>query len=245
MIETYHPTNPETREKFSPFDSITVHKFSIKIWDACGFIQIINFCQLAKSRIKKALNISKKDKSFKRPETMNDLPDSDSSDDPIKNDTYKGLSEAAIHLGEGAVLYLQMMKTLAILFFLLTLINIPLCALLESSTRSNSYAKFTNALKYFSIGNLAVPEQLCSYSHILYQKSADQFDGSLKKPQQFYDEKALKENMSNIDIKCKTKDDYIRDYDKIGFIQTLDAKKEQFFTVEDQCKLFEDSKYHI
>jgi hypothetical protein len=52
------------------------------------------------------INISKKDKSFKRPETMNDLPDSDSSDDPIKNDTYKGLSEAAIHLGEGAVLYL-------------------------------------------------------------------------------------------------------------------------------------------
>lgn len=38
MIETYHPTNPETREKFSPFDQVTVHNFGLKIIDACGLI---------------------------------------------------------------------------------------------------------------------------------------------------------------------------------------------------------------
>lgn len=39
--------------------------------------------------------------------TMADVPDSASSDDSdYKNDTYKGLSKASTHLGEGAVLYL-------------------------------------------------------------------------------------------------------------------------------------------
>ena len=84
---------------------------------------------MCKSKLKKCLNI-KRVKKFNRPDTMKDLPDSDSSDDPLKNDTYRGLSEASIYLGEGAVLYLQMMKTLAILFFLLILINLPLYFLL-------------------------------------------------------------------------------------------------------------------
>ena len=74
---------------------------------------------------------------------MKDLPDTDSSDDPIKNDTYKGLSEAAIYLGEGAVLYLQMMKTFSILFLLLTIINLPLYILLQSATSdTNDYSKY-------------------------------------------------------------------------------------------------------
>lgn len=41
---------------------------------------------------------------FHKPETMKDVPDSDSDSDV--NDTFKGLSPAAIHLGEGAILYL-------------------------------------------------------------------------------------------------------------------------------------------
>jgi hypothetical protein len=129
MIETYHPTNPETREKFSPFDRVHVFNYGMKLTDACGFVRIINMLAEFKSKLKRALNLKKR-KAFKKPATMKDLPDTDSSDDPIKNDTYKGLSEAAIYLGEGAVLYLQTMKTLAILFFILTVINIPLYSFL-------------------------------------------------------------------------------------------------------------------
>jgi hypothetical protein len=44
----------------------------------------------------------KNQKKLKRPETLVDEP---SSDDEL-NDTYKGLSNASIYLGEGAVLYL-------------------------------------------------------------------------------------------------------------------------------------------
>ena len=64
MIETYHPTNPETREKFSPFDQITVYNYGIKLLDACGMIQIVDIFMMAKSKLKKALNL-KKEKKFK------------------------------------------------------------------------------------------------------------------------------------------------------------------------------------
>lgn len=89
---------------------------------------------------------------------MKDLPDTDSSDDPIKNDTFKGLSEAAIYLGEGAVLYLQTMKTLAVLFFLLTVVNIPLYFLLQGGSRDNDFTDYKNILDFFTVGNLGIPE---------------------------------------------------------------------------------------
>jgi hypothetical protein len=66
-----------------------------------------------------------------------DVPDS--SDDSEKNDTFKGLSNASIYLGEGAVLYLQTMKTLMILFGILSLINIPIFLMYANSTRNNDY----------------------------------------------------------------------------------------------------------
>ena len=66
-------------------------------------------------------------KTVAKPKTMVDVPDSASSgNSDDQNDTYKGLSQASMHLGEGAVLYLQTMKTLAIMFFILTAINLPL-----------------------------------------------------------------------------------------------------------------------
>ena len=44
----------------------------------------------------------KSEKKQRRPTTLDDEPDSDDDN----KDTYKGLPNAAIHLGEGAVLYL-------------------------------------------------------------------------------------------------------------------------------------------
>ena len=49
---------------------------------------------------------------------MIDVPDSGSDSDE-NLDSYKGLSKAAIYVGEGAVLYLQIMKTIGIMFLIL------------------------------------------------------------------------------------------------------------------------------
>lgn len=70
---------------------------------------------------------------------MDDVPSSDSNDSE-KNDTFKGLSNASIYLGEGAVLYLQTIKTLAILFFILTVINLPVFMMYSEATRNNDYS---------------------------------------------------------------------------------------------------------
>ena len=85
---------------------------------------------------------------------MADVPSTDSSDSEI-GDSFKGLSSASRHLGEGATLYLQTMQTLAILFFVLALINIPVFIIYSGSTRNNNYSKMDEIFKYFTLGNLA------------------------------------------------------------------------------------------
>jgi hypothetical protein len=82
---------------------------------------------------------------------MQDLPDSgsDSSDDEDK-----GITKCSQALGDGATLYLQMMKTFAIMFFLLSFINLPLFVIYEENTEGNQLNKLNFFFKYFTIGNL-------------------------------------------------------------------------------------------
>ena len=61
-------------------------------------------------------------KNFTRPPSMKDLPESNSSSDDEDEGT-KGLTQCSIALGEGATLYLQMMKTLTVMFIILTIIS--------------------------------------------------------------------------------------------------------------------------
>jgi len=88
---------------------------------------------------------------------MKDVLDSASNtDDEDKNDTYQGLSGASINIGEGAALYLQTMQTFAMLFFILTIINLPIYYLLSNSTENNNInvKEFGNSLKLFTYGNI-------------------------------------------------------------------------------------------
>jgi len=55
---------------------------------------------------------------------MQDVPDSGS--DSENQDSFQGLSSAAIYVGEGAILYLQIVKTLGIMCVILSIINLPL-----------------------------------------------------------------------------------------------------------------------
>jgi hypothetical protein len=81
---------------------------------------------------------------------MADLPDTDSDLSSDVND----ISECSQALGDGATLYLQMMKTLAIMFFVLSIMNIPLYVLYENNTDGNDILNIGQLFKYFTIGNL-------------------------------------------------------------------------------------------
>ena len=103
MIVTLHPTDPETYEKLSLSDSISVNKYGLKLIDAIGCLYCLGLCKRG-VKFCKSLFPKKSTKFIVKPDTMKDVPDSDS--DSEANDTFKGLSTASIYLGEGATMYL-------------------------------------------------------------------------------------------------------------------------------------------
>ena len=64
-------------------------------------------------------------------------------------------------MGIGAVLYFQMMKGFAILFFILTLINIPVYMLLSDATLHNNFYDMSKTFRYLTIGNLGYDNDIC------------------------------------------------------------------------------------
>ena len=113
----YHPHNPDTEEKFDPFVEAAVGpKYYQRLIDCCYFAQCYKGCKQCCRSFKRCYkscaagdqNEIKRIKP-KKPDTMADVPvsSSDSDDDSDLNDTYRGMGNASVFLGEGAVLYLQ------------------------------------------------------------------------------------------------------------------------------------------
>jgi hypothetical protein len=164
MIMKLHPTDPNTNEKFEVLQSVTVSNYLFKLFDACGCISLYKIYKLLKYKFWNWMFPKKR--NFVKPITMEDVPSSDSVDSEA-NDTFKGLSNASIYLGEGAILYLQTMKTLAILFFVLSLINIPIFIMYSKQTHNNQYEDVNQVFKYFTLGNIAQTNKVCGYSQVL------------------------------------------------------------------------------
>ena len=165
MIIKNHPADPETHEKLSIEDSITVSRYGFKLVDAIGCLKCVSVAKVCFKSCKGTF-WKKNRKFYLKPDSMKDVPDSES--DSAANDTFKGLSPASIHLGEGAVLYLQMMKTFAILFFMLTILNIPVFLMYSSMTVDNDYMSVQKAWQYFTLGNIGKGNNICGYSNIEY-----------------------------------------------------------------------------
>jgi hypothetical protein len=130
------------------------------------------------------------------------------------------LSNASIYLGEGAVLYLQTMKTLAILFFILTIINLPVFAMYAGSTRNNDYSSMNQIFKYFTLGNIARTNKICGYS-TLNDTNSDQTDIFSSAP-------------SSFQMKCGV--GYIKEIEHFGFLYLLDHSTSTFSMPINQCK---------
>ena len=63
-------------------------------------------------------------------------------------------------------MYLQMMKTFSVLFFILALVNIPIYMIYSGVTPNKDFSSLDSAFKYFSMGNLAKGIKNCGYSSI-------------------------------------------------------------------------------
>ena len=83
-----------------------------------------------------------------------DSSSSCSSEDLTNNG---GLDKCALSLGEGATLYLQTMKTLVIMFIILSIINIPLYVIYSGTTKRPNWTNIEDIFKLTTLGNLAKP----------------------------------------------------------------------------------------
>lgn len=58
------------------------------------------------------------------------------------------------------------MKALAIMFVMLTVINLPLIIIYADNTQHNNYLRLSEFFKYFTIGNLGQTDSTCGYSSV-------------------------------------------------------------------------------
>ena len=99
------------------------------------------------------------------------MPETDSEESSEGDDEkYAGLSAAGSHMGAGAVLYFQMMKGFAMLFAILTVLNIPIFMLLGDATLHNTYYDVNKRFRYFSIGKLGQDNDICSSISIKFDE---------------------------------------------------------------------------
>lgn len=58
-----------------------------------------------------------------------------------------------------------MMKTLTIMFLILTIVNIPIFVMYEANTSGNALNNYNEVFKYFTIGNLGQMSKQCGFSN--------------------------------------------------------------------------------
>ena len=59
------------------------------------------------------------------------------------------------------------MKTFAIMFFVLMLLNMPIYIIYSSNTTGNNLANLNVFFSYFTLGNLGRSNQKCDYGNVL------------------------------------------------------------------------------
>ena len=166
VICTLHPVDPETKESFNISDRITVKDYYAKLSDICCCYALRQHIVKGTKFIRKKLGKGKLNK-YPKPESMLDQPDTGSSSS--EGDEDKGITKCSQSLGDGATLYLQMMKTFAIMFFLLTILNVPVYIIYEKNTSGNVLNKLDRFFKYFTIGNLGQMTTKCGFSDFDYK----------------------------------------------------------------------------
>jgi hypothetical protein len=63
-------------------------------------------------------------------------------------------------------LYLQTLKTLSVLFLVLSVLNLPVYIIYHSTTEDNNLSNIDDLFRYFTLGNLGRPNLICGHSDI-------------------------------------------------------------------------------
>ena len=135
-------------------DRITVNDYSTKLLDPCMIHVLVNGCKKAARRYYKMSRGDTDERKIVKPDSLHDLPTTESESSELEDEVgFGGLSAAGAHLGVGAILYLQTMKTFCVLFFILMILNLPVYFIYSQTTINNNYTRLDVAFQYFTFGN--------------------------------------------------------------------------------------------
>ena len=160
---------------------------------------------------------------------MKDVPDDQ------KKDSFEGLSKAAIYVGEGPILYLQIMKTLGIMCSILTILNIPLFMLYSapSNRRGVNFFNLNSLFTHFHLGNIGRNEYVCQVSNLEHDAALKEFD--FLSPIEVNAEGTLSSKPQKMHFKCFTEEEYIHKVIEWGFMYKLDIALEDFTKGRGKC----------
>jgi hypothetical protein len=162
-IAQNHPVHPITKQKFALGQRITVNDYATKLLDPCLLHVGLRVCKRVAKKYYKLSRGDTDERKIPRPETLMDLPDSESESSELEDEVgFGGLTAAGAHLGVGAILYLQTMKTFCVLFFILTVLNLPVYFLYSQTTLGNDYSSLDIAFQFFTFGNFGRIKKDCS-----------------------------------------------------------------------------------
>ena len=170
MIVRNYPVDPFTQKSFDIRDRITVKDYITKVTDIFRLYQFRQFFEKCVRNYQKKYKETtlKRDSeirnSVEKPKTLEEFPTSNSDSSEAAGDG--GLTDASVNIGHGALLYLQTMKTLAIMFGILSLINLPVYLICARNTENNNLNEIGNLFVYWSVGNLGRPDFFCDNSEI-------------------------------------------------------------------------------
>ena len=174
---------------------------------------------------------------------MKDVPDDQ------KKDSFEGLSKAAIYMGEGPILYLQIMKTLGIMCICLTILNIPLF-LLYSSPANRLDVNFFNVnsmFTHFHLGNIGRNEYICQTSNLDHDASVERYE--FLTPIDIDRKETMIQPPLEMKFKCAAENEYIYKIIDWGFLFKLNLELESFSHAATSCseisKTFDNSDQEI
>ena len=173
FISANHPVHPLTKERFQMTDRVTVSSYHLKLCDACGCQRAGSACwrccrAYTRFALRGGLAGRRAEKKVKPESSRPAGEDSTSESSEFEDEAgFGGLAAAGAHIGIGAGLYLQMMRTFALLFFLLTILNIPVYMMYAGATLHNDYFDLGRGFSFFAVGNVAQTNKVCSAQVVL------------------------------------------------------------------------------
>ena len=136
---------------------------------------------------------------------------------------FGGLDAAGANIGNGAGLYLQMMKTLAFLFLFLTIINIPVYLTYYDAATNHNFSDM--GFSYLTLGTIGMPNSACT--NTIFDPTKIPF---------------TERDESSITIKCVGEHEYLQKICEFGFLQSFNLEFNKNTTGSDACKQIEGNE---